>query len=630
MERPMKTLVCLALLAQAAALLGASSQSTSPQEIRFTTGNLSVDAIQHSSIGAQPDPSFSPALPSPKQLEDLFACGLRGYEDYIAWGMVEPEEGHFDFSRHRRVCELLAQAGMPYIPYIWCHVPPKWLRDGKRATLMQCNEHGKPCYMFSIFDPATLKWYEHFYRALHAEFGDKIGETYACILGPYGEGNYPLPYVDWVVPLGHCHEGYWCGDAYALAAFRKAMASRYATTDTLNRAWGSDFKSFDELTFPEEIKHGLPGGFDKKNAQGRRRWLDFISWYHGALVEFAGKSADMVVGIFGRNRTAIKPGGNSGWMNPLSWGTYCPAFARIAGQRGIAVQSADSRGAYWADKWCSTAYAFYGADYRTEAAGALSHEDFIKRTFSDVSCGSKRLFTYEIEKHLDDATRTLHLYSGERARTPVALLAPSTRYLLGSDVMPAVRTGMALRDYFDYDVVDEQLISDRALVSPRFGSAAYYSPWRTLVAIDCDIVEAAVLGDILKWVEHGGTLVWASSSPVEDVEGKRDWPINRAAQSTSSTLQAIPYGSGRIYRTSSKTRELAAAVLKVGFADQRQDPNPIQPIDAQADSVWMSEFSDKLLLLNFGKKPLTRTIHWRGQSRQVLLPPFEIVSCSAK
>ena len=43
---------------------------------------------------------------------------------------------------------------------------------------------------------------------------DRVENVYACILGPYGEGNYPLRVPDWV-DMGHCHEGYWCADRFA-------------------------------------------------------------------------------------------------------------------------------------------------------------------------------------------------------------------------------------------------------------------------------------------------------------------------------------------------------------------------------------------------------------------------------
>ncbi len=121
------------------------------------------------------------------------------------------------------------QAGLKYVVYTWLHFPPLWLRESQKEnrTLMRCLEHGQETYYLSIFDPRTIQWYDHFYKNLHDHFGNRIDNVYACILGPYGEGNYPLSVTYWV-NMGHCHEGYWCADAYAIKAFQVAMKRQYS------------------------------------------------------------------------------------------------------------------------------------------------------------------------------------------------------------------------------------------------------------------------------------------------------------------------------------------------------------------------------------------------------------------
>jgi hypothetical protein len=81
--------------------------------------------------------------------------------------------------------------------------------------------------------------------------GEKIDGVYACILGPYGEGNYPLYVPDWI-NIGHCHEGYWCGDPHARRAFREAMRAKYRDIAALNRAWATQYESFDDLQPPRQ------------------------------------------------------------------------------------------------------------------------------------------------------------------------------------------------------------------------------------------------------------------------------------------------------------------------------------------------------------------------------------------
>ena len=39
---------------------------------------------------------------------------------------------------------------------------------------MKCLEHGQETNYLSIFDPKTLEYYDHFYKALAEHFGEKI------------------------------------------------------------------------------------------------------------------------------------------------------------------------------------------------------------------------------------------------------------------------------------------------------------------------------------------------------------------------------------------------------------------------------------------------------------------------
>ena len=54
---------------------------------------------------------------------------------------------------------------------------------------MRCLEHNQETNYLSIFDPRTMRFFDHFYKNLHEHFGDRIDGVYACILGPYGEGQ---------------------------------------------------------------------------------------------------------------------------------------------------------------------------------------------------------------------------------------------------------------------------------------------------------------------------------------------------------------------------------------------------------------------------------------------------------
>jgi hypothetical protein len=480
----------------------------------ISTGNLSVTYIQHSPIGAHPLPDYYEPLPTLDSQKIMKGHGLIANEDYIAWGAVEREAGKWDWSQHDKTCELMHQAGLKYVVYDWVHFPPMWLRDDpKQCTLMKCLEHNQNTNYLSIFDPRTIQWYDHFYKSLHEHFGEKIDNVYACILGPYGEGNYPLLVPDWV-NIGHCHEGYWCGDEFAIKAFRAAMQGKYGSIDALNAAWQTTLANFDAVTPPAEITEKFKPAPDAFNTPGnRQRWIDFISWYHQAIIDFADQSIQTVMKYFPKEKIRTKPGGNAGGVNPIAWGTYCPGYAKMAGKYGIPLQPADCQGAVFGDKWVGTAYQFYHVPLGTEPAGGLDSKHFVRRMFSDASCGASQLFTYEFEQHVGDIQKYVHLYEGRGGDTEIAVYCPTTLYRLGGDLKPTIQSCDQLRDLCEFDVLDELLITDGALTPAKY---------KALIIFQGDFVEQPILDKLSAYVAGGGRLMLANQN-IKNLAGAV-WP----------------------------------------------------------------------------------------------------------
>jgi hypothetical protein len=101
----------------------------------------------------------------------------------------------------------------------------------------------------------------------------------------------------------------------------------------------------------------------------------------------------------------------------------------------------------------------------------------------------------------------------------------------------------------------------------------------------------------------------------QDVEGSRDSIVNRA------TPEGITHGSGQIYRIKANSDQLAELSRKLVFA--RRSPMPT--LDGIQDDVWVTERSDRLLLINLGQNTVHKTVLWKGASRELALPPFEVV-----
>lgn len=540
----------------------------------ISSGNLSVNFIQASPIGAHPRSNVLENPPSVESQVRWKRLGLVANEDYVAWGAVEREPGQWQWQQHDAVEQTLHRAGLKYVVYNWAHFPPAWLRDARKneRTLMRCVEHGRETHYLSIFDPRTLGWYEHFYRALRDHFGDRIDDIYACILGPYGEGNYPLNVPDWV-NMGHCHEGYWCGDVFAIRAFQAAMQRQYKSVATLNRAWSSEYTAFEDVRPPRELADEkfkpMPEAF--ATGQDKRRWLDFITWYHQAIIDFAEQSLRTVLKFFPPEKVRLKPGGNAGGVNPIAWGTYCPGYAKMAREYSVVLQPADCHGAIFGDKWMGTAYRFYGIKECTEPAGNLDTNGFVRRMFSDASCGASQLFTYEFERHAANIQKYIHLYTGQPGETEVAVYCPTTLYRLGGNLQPTIKASQALRDLCEFDVLDELLIVDGALSTNRYRALLLFQP---------EIIDAPILRELDAFARAGGKLLVFGNASIRDVAGET-WPraekLKRVADPTSGRewLNAL-------------SRELT------GY----------QGVDGQLDAVWTCRRGGQLFLFNSSRRPV--------------------------
>jgi hypothetical protein len=354
------------------------------------------------------------------------------------------------------------------------------------------------------------------------------------------------------------------------------MGRKYQTIDALNAAWSTSFRSFDDVTFPPQISDENfkphPDAFTSPGA--RRQWVDFITWYHQAIIDFAEQSIRTTLKYFPKEKVRTKPGGNAGGVNPIAWGTYCPGYAKMAAKYSIVLQPADWQGKYFGDKWVGTAYAFYGVPLSTEPAGGADHADFLRAMFSDAACGARQFFTYDFPKHAADIRAHVHLLTGHPAETEVALLCPTTLYRLGGDLKPTIDFATKFRDVTDFDVLDELLIADGALTPEKY---------KALVIYQGDFSDSPILKKLEAYLHAGGTIFVAGSDAPTDLDGHAWKP------------RLDPKKDGKLIYCGAKLADrftkFAAAAKLEGF-------------DGVADGVWTVRRGEQVILLNRTDKPV--------------------------
>jgi len=503
--------------------------------------------------------------------------------------------------------QSLHKAVLNYVVYDWLHFPPVWLRDQQtnNRTLMRCLEHNQECNYLSIFDPRTIGWYEHFYKHLNEHFSNRVDHVYACILGPYGEGNYPLRVPDWV-NMGHCHEGYWCGDAYATRAFQSAMTKKYSRISKHTRAWGRSYRSFSDLRLPKEFadEKFKPSPEAFPSPQDKRRWLDFIPWYHQAIIDFAEQSVRALLKYYPAEKIRLKPGGSAGGVNPIAWGTYCPGYAKMARAYSIVLQPADCQGAVFADKWMGTAYQFYHVKECTEPAGNMKEKDFVRRMFSDASSGAAQFFTYEFEQHATTMQKYIHLLTGKPGETEIAVYCPTTFYRLGGNLQPTIQAASSLRDLCEFDVLDEILIADGALTKKQY---------KALLLFQADIVDQPILNHFDKFLRSGGTIIQIGDSPMHNVEDKQ-WPSRAPSPPVEERVRETgPSGFKHVPALDKSQTWLKALSAELAG---------LKGMDGELDGLWTCRRCRQIVIFNSKDKAVETTIG--GQ--KIKIEPYTIWS----
>jgi hypothetical protein len=382
------------------------------------------------------------------------------------------------------------------------------------------------------------------------------------------------------------------------------MSAQYGTIDALNRAWGTSLKSFDEVEPPTQITDKFkpsPAAFP--TGAGRRRWLDFITWYHQAIIDFAGESFRTVLKYFPREKVRCAPGGNAHGVNPIDWGTYCPGYAKMAGPLGVVLQPADAEGDVFGDMWEDTAYQFYHVRFGTEPAGGLDHPHFLRRLFSDASGGATQFFTYEFDAHAADIRSHIQLLTGEPAETSVAVYCPTTLYRLGGDLQPTIQTATRLRACTAYDVLDELLITDGALTDR----------YKALVIFQGDFIDQPILDRIKRWIESGGTLLLPAAVTPRNVEG-----VPWAPLASHAADPEFPLGQGHVFRL----HPTAKGAIRIEEIRQRLRFLPTIP--ASLDGAWTTRRRTQTLVLNPTTRPVHHLLGPSAEGPTIDIPPGEI------
>ncbi len=534
--------------------------------IPLVSGNLSVDRLlSRLTGGAAPLPGATR-----REIERFAELGFSGVEDYLAWALIEPREGSFDWSPHRENAALCRAHGLRYFVYPWLHVVPEWFVGHADFTASRCLEHGGECSWPSPFAPGTLTAWRRFYGELARALGRDIDALCVGFLADYGEVGYPTGWAAWVSrlvpPRDHVHVGWWFGDPHARAAFAQFAREHGVATER------------ERASEPERASPRLLAEFAITS-----------------MTAFVDRALAVVRELFPATPLWIKLGHGG---ESAHYGIDATALARVAARHGAGVRTTQATLPVLHQKRIATPCRHFGVPLSSEPPIDVGRETVLMRLFDDATSGAVEVFEYPEHRigARDLSERHGSLLDGALPECDVGLFFDVDALRAQPHVgMPPVLFDLAdaLRDRFDFEVIDSQLIDAGALASLS-----------VVALVDGGEVPLATQHALVQFVRGGGTLVVA--------------PAAAAAAAATAALSG----------SSATTAPLSDLLARVPAADDLVElvgapsPSSLVRLGMPGESQWLAgDWHGPEEASQFaGGLPRGEFARWSGAHASVVLP----------
>lgn len=179
----------------------------------------------------------------------------------FAWGLMEPEEGKFDFSFLDEAIEILAEYGIDVILCTPTAGPPKWLVN--RYDILQRDRYGR-----------MKNWGARREGCANSEAYKAASVRIAGEMAKHFKDN---PHVlAWQIDNEFgCHNSARCYCESCRKKFGEWLQKKYGTIENLNRVWGTVFWSLQYDSF-EDVILPVYNSCEPENAQ---------SWSHNPTLD---------------------------------------------------------------------------------------------------------------------------------------------------------------------------------------------------------------------------------------------------------------------------------------------------------------------------------------------------------
>ena len=535
------------------------------------------------------------------------ALGVTSIESYVTWETCESKgEGQWDWSHWDKQVKILKDYDLKWVPFLIigpAYSTPNWFRASSEHVPCRCLEHGTDSKIESLWNPYLPARIDRFLGEFAKRYKDSgvLESLLLGIQGDFGEAIYSVWGGGWTFDIPgeyHNHAGFWCGDPYALADFRKFVSEKYKTVETINKAWGTDFASLEDVDFPgrkeglKTFQDRLPSG----DPEDQRRWLDFVDWYRDSMTQWSDWWIATTRKHFPETPIYLCTGGDAPPEHGSDFAEQCRVAAKYKAGVRITNEASDYAQNFYLTHWVASAGKHYGAYFGFEPAGAEDEKGIVVRIYNATVSGANQLHDYSnnptgSEERISQQRKHIkYLFHVPKPVVPVALWYPNVSMTLKWGEYDG--KVMALRDYLDFDFVDETMLRTNALQS-----------YKILLIEHGKVMETADARRIAEWMEGGGLVIVSGVPRFESVEGT-DEP---ARILFGDSPQGRTLGKGGIVRLGMQEElipRLEKVMRSLGLA----------VYDLKKDGVFGSQIAeDRFLFLNTGTADVPVTIECKGK-----------------
>jgi Uncharacterized conserved protein len=554
---------------------------------------------------------ISPCDIEPKKLAKLgFTC----IEQYIDWESCERKsKGEWDFSQWDRLYQKAHAAGLKWRPCLVafpkCSLP-KWYRESGEFTSLVCLEHNMSSEAQSIWDKRFLRHMERFFAAIsdHFKAQELCDGISLSVCGSAGAELLSKISIFCTEKTGwyHCHTGYWCGDAFARQAFRSAIVKKYGSIDIINDAWGTEFSDINKITYPQIITSPNDFRVDEPTSAGyfrvelpeqKRRLIDFIDWYRDSLTEYCSSWLKIARKYFIDTPLTLCIGNKTD-----SWLASNPAAqCKVAAEYGASVRILGGSNAgdlFYTINFAVSACNFYNIKYSLCLSNKISEKNYLSALYNACAVGAHELqisgLSCSSETGITKILRNnpelfFNSYKFFKIRTPKREFAVLLHDLsvLFHFIRPEYTNNFisALRDFSDFYILDETMITDGALEYIK-----------VLYIYGTSFFREETLKKIKKFVVNGGLLVALGVNDLSTSDGEfstRTDSIMELLHKRGSGTRIVGRGATLSISIPNEPKNRIAHIRS--YAAQTSDFLKLHGIelpDGQLDGIYTAKFVD--------------------------------------